>query len=116
MKLFEVIYWGHLTPTGYDRDAEDTIYLVRACSHLEALEFVRNNSSQSDHPNNPMKIADKIHKIGTDASTSNDVRILRGPYFNFAYNFGWPSWSSEILDDGKVNWTRDGAKVSGERE
>lgn len=104
MKLFEVIFWGHLTPTGYDGDAEDTIYLVRASDHADAAEFVQRNASRSIHPHDPKMIADTIYEIGTDASANDDTAIVRGPYFNFAYNAGWHSWSSEISEDGHVRW------------
>jgi len=107
MKLFEVIFWGHLTPTGYDGNAEDTIYLVRASSDLEAAEDVQRNGLRSNHPHNPMMIADAIYELGTDSSLNGEAMILRGPYFNFAYNSGWPSWSRNIEENAQVEWIQD---------
>ena len=90
MKLFEVIYWG----SHGDGNAEDTIYLVRALDFSAAFEDVQRNASASDHNGERAPLAHVVYEVGTDLSPYADSNpgILRGPYFAFAYNFGWRSW------------------------
>ena len=95
MKIYEVIYWG----SHGDGDAEDTIYLVRASDFRAAVEHVQRNLSASDHNGETGLWAHIVYEIGVDLSPSADSdhpRTLRGPYFKFAYNFGWKSWKRKI--------------------
>ena len=89
MRLFEVIFWG----SRGNRDAEDTIYLVRAVDFRAAIEVVRHNALSSNHHGDSSPLAHVVHEIGVDSSPhANRTQILRGPYFAFAYNYGWRAW------------------------
>jgi hypothetical protein len=95
MNLYEVIFWG---ADGYDND-EDTIYMVRAADWHAAVEFVRTNASPNVHKIHHSTLAHRVHEIGTDSSSFGEPQeqILRGPYFQCAYNHGWRAWDREIV-------------------
>ena len=94
MNLYEVIFWG---ADGYDND-EDTIYLVRAPDWRAAVEHVHTNASPSVHKIHRSTLAHRVHEIGANASPFSEPReqILRGPYFQCAYNHGWRAWDRQI--------------------
>jgi len=95
MNLYEVIYWG----SHGDGNAEDTVYLVRASNFRAAVEHVQRNISPSDHNGESGLMAHVVYEVGTDSSPhadSNHPCTLRGPYFAYAYNFGWKSWERKI--------------------
>ena len=94
MNLYEVVFWG----SHGDGDAEDTIYLVRAADFRAAAEDVQRNGSPSKHTGRHDTMAHTVYEVGRDLSpyADDNPRILRGPYFAFAYNFGWRSWSRKI--------------------
>ena len=95
MNLYEVIFWG---AEGYDND-EDTIYLVRAPDWRTAVEVVQTNAPSSIHKIHRSTLAQRVHEIGIDSSPLSEPRIVRGPYFQCAYNHGWRSWDREIVGD-----------------
>ena|ERR1041385_89930 len=107
MNLYEVIFWG--TNQKRDDDA-DTIYLVRAPDFRAAIEFVAWNASQSDH-GEESRIAHVVYQIGIDASPNADqdgTQILRGPYFQSAYNYSWRAWKRKIEGSHHTNeWEED---------
>jgi hypothetical protein len=106
MNLYEVIFWG---ADGYEND-EDTIYLVRAADWRAAVEHVRMNASPSTHKTHRSTLAHRVHEIGTDASPFGAAReqILRGPYFQCAYNCGWRAWDREIVgSDYTDDWKEE---------
>ncbi len=93
MKLYEVICHG---AHGRGDDA-DTIYLVRAPDFRTAVEQVTTNASLKHHGGNTA-FPHVVYEIGTDLSLhpENHPRILRGPYFQCAYNRGWRAWYRKI--------------------
>jgi len=96
MRLFEVIFWG---PQGKVVEGdEDTIYLVRAPDFHAAVQEVVSNASASDHGGKRHPLAHRVHEIGTDSSICpvDSPRILRGPYYQCAYNHGWRAWNRRI--------------------
>jgi hypothetical protein len=99
MNLYEVIFWG---ADGYDHD-EDTIYLVRAADWRAAVEIVRTNASKGTHKIHHSTLAHRVHEVGTDHSPITEERILRGPYFQCAYNHGWRAWDREIVGADYTN-------------
>jgi hypothetical protein len=101
MNLYEVIFWG---ADGYDND-HDTIYLVRASDWRAAVEHVRTNASSSVHKIHHSTLAHRVHEIGADSSQIGDARgqILRGPYFQSAYNHGWRAWDRVLVGDDYTN-------------
>jgi hypothetical protein len=103
VNLYEVIFWG----TGQKRDDDaDTIYLVRAPDFRTAVEFVQSNSSPKDH-GEKHSLAHIVYEIGTDSSAHADAtgaQILRGPYFQCAYNYAWKAWERKIED---AEYTRE---------
>lgn len=106
MNLYEVIFWG---ADGHDND-EDTIYLVRASDWRAAVELVRTNASPSVHMIHRSTSAHRVHELGTASSRFGEPReqILRGPYFQSAYNHGWRAWDREIVgDDYTDNWKEE---------
>ena len=102
MKLYEVIFWG----SHGDRPNKDTIYLVRAPDFLSAVEEVATNSSPSNHGGAKIRLAHVVYEIGDDLSLSPEdhPRILRGPYFESAYNHCWRAWHRQT--DG-ADYTRE---------
>jgi hypothetical protein len=94
MKLYEVIFWNSHS----ERPNKDTIYLVRAPDFMSAVEEVATNSSPSDHSGNKVRLAHVVYEIGEDLSIrpESHPRILRGPYFESAYNRGWKAWHRQI--------------------
>lgn len=102
MNLYEVIFWG--TEQERDDDA-DTIYLVRAADWRAAVEHVRCNASPSIHKIHRATLAHRVHEIGTDAGESRE-QILRGPYFQCAYNHGWRAWDRQ-LDPKTTDYTSE---------
>jgi len=91
MKLYEVIFYG----SHGDGNAEDTIYLVRSHNFLKAAQLASAFARAEDHGGKRFPEADVVHEIGTDSSPYADKggeKALRGPYFNFAYNYGWKAW------------------------
>ena len=96
MNLYEVIFWGSYGKTQGD---EDTIYLVRAPDFMAAVEEVRNNASRSNHGGERGPLAHIVYEVGVDSSayaTATGPRILRGPYFQCAYNYAWRSWERNV--------------------
>lgn len=101
MKLFEVVYWGRL----HNADDIDTIYLVRAPDWKTAKDFVIQNCDRSVHPRQvPHYVPDMVLELGVDSSNYEEVRILRGPYFEMASNSGWPMWRRDDEYDPESNW------------
>lgn len=100
MNIYEVIFLG----SRGKGDSEDTIYLVRAPDFLTAVEDVQRNGSPSQHGTRS-PFADIVYEVGVDLSSHADTnpRILRGPYFAFAYNFGWKSWERKSEDANHTN-------------
>lgn len=113
MSLYEVIFWG-------SDGSEDTIYLVRATDWCAAVEHVRDNASPTNHGIHHTTLAHHVHEIGRDLCTLGEPQeqILRGPYFQHAYNHGWRAWNREIVGtEYSSEWieethaTYSGAKV-----
>jgi hypothetical protein len=89
MNLYEVISWG----TKEDPNGPDTIYLVRAPDYKAAVDCV----ALMDNNNTPHH----VHEIGIDLSPHAEktgAKILRGPYFEHAYNYGWKAWDRKSWD------------------
>jgi hypothetical protein len=106
MNLYEVVFWG----SHGDGNAEDTIYLVRAPDFRSAVEDVQTNGCPTEHTGKPDSTAHKVHEVGRDLSpyAEQNPRILRGPYFAFAFNFGWRSWSRRLDGADNTNdWVED---------
>ena len=104
MNLYEVIFWG---ADGHDHD-EDTIYLARAADWRSAVEIVCANASQKTHTIHHSTLAHRVHEVGTDLSPITEERILRGPYFQCAYNYGWRAWDREVVGgDYTQSWKEE---------
>lgn len=106
MNLYEVVFWG----SHGDGHVEDTIYLVRAPDFRAAVEDVQCNGSPCKHTGRADSLAHVVYEVGTDLSpyAETNPRILRGPYFASAYNFGWRSWSRRIEgSDYTREWVED---------
>ena len=93
MNIYEVIFYGSQT----ERPNKDTIYLVRAADFQSAVEEVSINASPQYHAGKRFPVAHVVFEIGRDLSLSPEshARILRGPYFESAYNRGWRAWQRQ---------------------
>jgi hypothetical protein len=103
MNLYEVIFHGSYGKTDGD---EDTIYLVRATDFQNALMTLLSNTSPENHGGNRFPRADYVHELGPDSSCTADEegpQILRGPYIQCAYNFGWRAWRRKIEGSKKTD-------------
>ena len=99
MKLYEVLFYDMR-----DRDRDrDSIFLVRALDMQgavdQAMTMRRENESVLPHT---------VFEIGTDLVTENPEypafsRVLRGPYYEGGFNFGWREWTRKGLEDGSGN-------------
>lgn len=103
MKLYEVIF----TDTR-DRDGDrDAIFLVRAEDFSSAVkEVFQNGGGRREHCS---VLPHSIFEIGEESRTrfnSPECRILRGPYFECAINFGWREWRRKDLEADKSEWGR----------
>src|SRR5437867_13158712 len=100
MKIYEVIFWG---ATGRSDDA-DTIYLVRAGDFRAAIKEVATNASPKHH-SEQLLVAHVVYEVGTDLSSNSEdgPRILRGPYFQSAYNHGWKAWHRKLEGPNYTN-------------
>ena len=106
MKLYEVVFTDSRDPEG-DRDA---IFLVRAEDFRSAVAEVFQNGGYREHcsvlPHTVFEIGEEFHV----RSNSQNRRILRGPYFQCAFNYGWREWRRRDLDLGggeisqKLEW------------
>ncbi|MBN8420891.1 MAG: hypothetical protein J0L73_18385 [Verrucomicrobia bacterium] len=103
MNLYEVIFYSSYGKTDGD---EDTIYLVSAPDFMSAIEAVWCNASSSNHGGERFPLADVVHEIGMDSSRhaeAAETRIIRGPFIQCAYNYGWKSWRRKM--DGSEKTT-----------
>lgn len=108
MTLFEVIFWGRITESGYDPDAEDTIYLFRAPDFQTAIDFISRNCTSPITRYAPHIVPDRVHELGVESSDNDEVEILRGPFFECAYNRGkWKAWCRENEYDPESPWIED---------
>jgi hypothetical protein len=85
MKLYEVLLLDRR-----DRDSDrDSIFLVRAPDLDKAVALAdsarRHNESFRPHT---------VFEIGTDSAIGGhkDPKVLRGPYCECGFNFGWREW------------------------
>jgi hypothetical protein len=97
MNLYEVIYSG---TEGRCDDDSDTVFLVRALDFRAAVEEVALNGIRPRS-----RLARIVYEIGTDSTSHPDdsPRILRGPYFVVAYNYGWKSWEPKYVGTERTN-------------
>ncbi|HXI71017.1 MAG TPA: hypothetical protein VNN22_11745 [Verrucomicrobiae bacterium] len=101
MNLYEVIYSGS---QGKCDDDSSTVFLVRATDFLSAVEEVALNGMRPSGNKKPLALV--VYEIGADLSSTpaeDSPRILRGPYFARAYNYGWKSWERKIEGSDYTN-------------
>ena len=97
MKLYEVIFSD-------TRDAEgdcDAVFLVRAEDFHSAVAEVFQNGGRHEHCSD---LPHSVFEIGEESRVrfnSPDRRILRGPYFECAFNCGWREWRRRDLEANK---------------
>ena len=99
MKIYEVIFYYSHT----EKPEKDTIYLVRAQDFMAAVDEVLTNSSPSHHGGEKIRLAHVVYEVGEDLSSQASTehpRILRGPYFESAYNCGWRTWKRVFEPSG----------------
>ncbi|OYW72826.1 MAG: hypothetical protein B7Z37_23725 [Verrucomicrobia bacterium 12-59-8] len=103
MNLSEVISHSSYGKTDGD---DDTIHLMSAPDFKSAFDAVWCNASPSNHGGKRFPLADVVHEIGIDSSRhaeADGTRIIRGPYIQYAYNYGRKSWGRKIVDSEKTN-------------
>lgn len=96
MQLFEVIRWGNDSddPFTGGPDGADTCFLVRASSVEDAARLVDDALASGT----PRAHAGAVYLLGTELSTQEEPRILRGPYLQHAYRHGWRHWYRDDVD------------------
>jgi hypothetical protein len=88
MKLYEVLFLDKR-----DRDGDrDSIFLVRAPDLQKAVELARSHARENEsfRPHT-------VFEIGTESALRehDDPKVLRGPYYECGFNFGWREWRRE---------------------
>ena len=102
MQLFEVIRWGNESddPETGGPNGPDTCFVVRADSLEQAGALVdRRLKTMPSEFVRPWCSA--IYLLGTEFSSQSEARILRGPYIQHAYCYGWRHWYRE---DPEGSW------------
>lgn len=102
VNLYEVIRWGNDCDdvlTG-GPDGLDTCFLVRADSPAAAASLA---DAQLAHmpAAHVGGFARAIYLLGQDAGSDAAPRVLRGPYLQQAYRYGWRQW---LRDDAGGKW------------
>lgn len=96
MKLYEVVFTDTREPEG-DGDA---VFLVRADDFRSAVDEVLNNGSSGRH--HCSILPHTIFEIGEELYTPTNYpqlrRVLRGPYYECAFNYGWREWRRKDLE------------------
>lgn len=99
MNLYEVIRWGNDSEdlfTGGPNGA-DTCFLVRAESVEQAARLVDALPPPSQG-SGAAALAEAVYLLGTEHSSQDAPRILRGPYVQHAHRHGWRHWYREAAD------------------
>lgn len=103
MNLYEIIRWGNDSdcPFTGGPNGPDTCFLVRAdtveaAAGLADRELARMPSTQV------RDWAGAVYLLGADGGTDATPRVLRGPYIQSAYCYGWRQWQRETQDG---QWT-----------
>lgn len=104
MKLYEVVRWGNDgdDPFRGGPNGDDTCFLVRAESVQEAASLADAVLKQMTSAT-VASFAQVVYELGTDTGNGTDARIIRGPYEQNAYNYGWAQWERDTADG---EWSR----------
>lgn len=106
MNLYEVVCFGPPDPM----DDSDMIYLVRASDYRSASDEVQLNASPSNHGGRPPN-PHTVYELGSEQTRMVETapRIMRGPYRQCAYNYGWRAWHRRIEGANFTNeWQEEG--------
>jgi hypothetical protein len=100
MKLFEVIRWGNDSDDPYTGgpDGLDTCFLVRAGVPEEAAMLADEVLSRVP-TTNVQSWSGAVYLLGTDDGSDERPRVLRGPYLQHAYCYGWRQWHRDARED-----------------
>lgn len=103
MQLYEVIRWGNDgdDPFMGGPNGPDTCFLVRAESVEQAAQLVDARLAQMPHQL-VQPWAGASYLLGEDLAEANEPLILRGPYMQSAYRYGWRHWYREESDGSWV--------------
>lgn len=102
MNLYEVIRWGNESDNIYTGgpNGPDTCFLVRAETPEHAGILV--DEILAAMPSNFVKgWCSAIYLLGQDLGVEDLPRVLRGPYVQHAYVYGWRQWHR---DDPEEPW------------
>ena len=96
MQLYEVIRWGNDEddPFTGGPNGHDTCFLVRAKSLEQAVQLADAQLARMPH-RRVQPWADAVYLLGEDSTEANEPLILRGPYVQSAYRYGWRHWYRE---------------------
>ena len=100
MLLFEVIRWGNDSedPLTGGPNGPDTCFLVRAGSVEEAALLADRCLATLPHTR-VVPWSGAVYLLGTDGGTDTSACLLRGPYVQSAYRYGWRHWYREAQDE-----------------
>ena len=99
MNLYEVIRWGNDSSDSHTGgpDGPDTCFLVRAESPPAAAALADELLADLPHERVP-PYSGSIYLLGKDIGLEQTQRVLRGPYVEHAYSFGWRQWHRESAE------------------
>mgnify|MGYP003575923370 CR=1 FL=1 len=99
MNLYEVIRWGNDSGDVFTGgpNGHDTCFLFRGApldraAQVADLELAKMPSETVQN------WAGAIHLLGREQASEETPRILRGPYIQHAYTYGWRCWHRDTSD------------------
>jgi hypothetical protein len=99
MNIYEIIRWGNESDCEFDGgpDGSDTCFIVRADNVEDAAKLADVRLKNCTHER-VAAYSQAAYLIGTDAGDGDDQIILRGPYYQHAYRYGWRMWERDAGD------------------
>lgn len=100
MQLFEVIRWGNDSddPLTGGPNGSDTCFLVRANSVEDAALLADHRLATLPHER-VVPWSHAVYLLGADLGTDGSSGLLRGPYVQSAYRYGWRHWYRNERDE-----------------
>ena len=99
LNLYEVIRWGNDSDDLYTGgpNGPDTCFLVRAGTP-DAAALLADEQLKAMSARSVRNWSQAVYLLGVDGGTDARPRVLRGPYIEHAYRYGWRQWARDAPD------------------